>query len=120
MKPERKNPKRGEIWYYHPGRTIGSEMTKKRRAVVVSSNAMGILPMKLVVPLTEWDEKYADNEWHVKIVRDPMNCLTKDSAADILQMRSISLERFDIKVGVVSATLMEEIATAIAIVVEAQ
>ena len=118
MKQQKRIPKRGEVWLYHPGRTIGSESTKKRRAVVVSSDSMGVLGVKLVVPLTEWDERYAKNPWHVKIEPDPMNSLTKNSAADVLLMRSIDLERFDIYLGRVSATIIEEIALAIATVVE--
>jgi mRNA interferase MazF len=118
MKKERRIPKRGEVWYYHPGRTIGSELAKPRRAIVVSSDRMGILPVKLIVPLTTWDERYTETHWHVRIEPDPNNGITKVVAADVLLMRSISHERFGVYVGHVSATVIEEIAAAIAAVVE--
>ncbi len=89
MKRERKTPKRGEVWLYHPGRTIGSEMTKKRRAVVVSSDAMGKLPVKLVVPLTEWGERYVGNAWHFRIAPSSSGGLSEISAVDVIQLRSV-------------------------------
>ncbi len=118
MKQQTRVPKRGEVWLYDPGRTIGSELRKKRRGIVVSSDMMGVLPVKLVVPLTQWDERFANTAWHVKIEPDAMNGVTKVVAADVLQMKSLDLERFHLYLGRVSATIMQDIAAAIAAVVE--
>jgi mRNA interferase MazF len=56
----------------------------------------------------------------VKIVADAINCLDHDSAADALQLRCVSYERFVSKMGSVSAPVLDEIAAAIAIVIEYQ
>ncbi len=85
---------------------------------MVSSDAVGKLPLKLIAPVTDWKEAFASNIWHVKIVPDTTNGLTKDSAVDVLQLRGVDIQRFIHKLGHVSSTVMEEIAAAIAAVVE--
>jgi mRNA interferase MazF len=68
--------------------------------VVVSSDAVGRLPIKLVAPVTDWKEHFAPNIWHVRI--DPANGLTKLSAVDALQLRGMDQRRFVRKLGKVS------------------
>ena len=117
-RPDTSTPQRGEIWLvnFHP--TIGAEIRKTRPAVVVSSNAVGRLPIKLVAPVTDWKEYFAPNIWHVRIDPDPANGLSKVSAADTLQLRGMDQRRFIRKLGQVSPTTMEEIVLAIAAIVE--
>ncbi len=47
---------RGEIWKVSLDPTVGAEIRKTRPVVVVSSDAVGVLPIKLVAPLTEWKD----------------------------------------------------------------
>lgn len=47
-------PLRGEIWMVNFDPTVGREIKKTRPAVVVSSNAAGKLPIKLIAPITDW------------------------------------------------------------------
>lgn len=61
------SPQRGEVWIVNFDPTVGSEIQKTRPAVVVSSDAVGRLPVKLVVPLTDWKPHYAGNIWHVRL-----------------------------------------------------
>jgi len=98
--------------------TIGAEIRKTRPAVVVSSDAIGILPIKLIAPMTDWRESFSRNMWHVKIEPNSDNNLTKTSAVDALQIRGVDTKRFFRKLGRVSETLMEEIVIAIATVIE--
>jgi len=72
------------------------------------------------VPLTTWQEKFSNAQWMVKIVADDSNGLDHDSAADALQLRCVSYERFITKLGMIQASVLDEIATAIAIVIEFQ
>lgn len=67
--------------------TIGSKIKKTRPAIVLSSNAVGKLPIKLIVPLTKWKGYFIDNIWHVQIIPDSINGLSKESAVDVLQLR---------------------------------
>ena len=109
---------RGEIWRGGLDPTIGSEIRKTRPVVVVSSDAIGALPIKLVAPLTEWKDYLAQNIWHVKVAPDSTNGLTKISAVDTLQLRGVDTQRFVQKLGSVSPSVMRSIVAAIAAVIE--
>ncbi|MEG5046906.1 type II toxin-antitoxin system PemK/MazF family toxin [Microcoleus sp. B4-C1] len=113
-------PKRGDIWFANFDPTVGAEIKKVRPSVVVSSDSVGKLPLKLAAPITDWKEYYAGNIWHIKIDPDIANGLTKVSAVDLLQLRGMDVQRFIRKIGELSTTDMEEIARAIAAVVEYQ
>jgi mRNA interferase MazF len=105
--------KRGEIWLVNLDPTVGSEVRKTRPAVIVSSDLIGILPLKVIVPLTAWKERYASAPWMVRIDCDDQNCLSKTSAADGLQVRSVSQQRLVKKVGVVKSIQVAEIVQAV-------
>ena len=47
------NIKRGEIWLVNLNPTIGAEIRKTRLVVIVSSDAIGALPIRLVAPVTD-------------------------------------------------------------------
>jgi mRNA interferase MazF len=114
------NPKRGEVWQVDFNPSVGSEITKARPAVVVSSDSIGALPVKLVVPLTEWQDKFGRSPWHVRVEKTSENGLDKASAADTLQTRSVDLMRFVYRRGLLHAETMEEVAAALAAVIEYQ
>ena len=118
--PSVKLPLRGEVWRVEFNPTRGDEIQKLRPAVVISTDSFNPLKTKLVVPLTTWQERFADAQWMVKIVADDGKGLDHDSAADALQLRCMSCERFMTKLGVIQASVLDEIATAIAIVIEFQ
>ena len=113
-------PKRGEIWLVNFDPTVGAEIHKTRPAVVVSSDAIGKLPIKLIAPITDWKAYFTQNLWHVRIDPDSTNGLTKISAVDALQLRGMDIQRFIRQLGQVSETIIAEIAAAIAAVVEYQ
>ena len=104
---------RGDIWLVNLDPTIGSEIRKTRPAVIVSSDLVGILPLKVVVPLTEWKDRYASAPWMVRIDCDPQNGLSKDSAADGLQIRSVSDQRLVKKLGFLSTIQVAQIVQAV-------
>jgi mRNA interferase MazF len=113
-------PRRGEVWQVNFDPTIGSEIQKKRPAIVISSDAVGKLPIKLIAPITEWKDAFKDNIWHIQIVPDASNGLDKASAVDTLQIRGVDTARFIKKIGRVSSTVIEEIAAAVSIIIEYQ
>ena len=105
---------KGEVWLINLDPTIGAEIKKTRPAVIVSEDAIGILPLKVVVPVTDWKERYAVAPWMVRLDPDAKNKLEKTSAADCFQVRSISNERFKRLVGSLSRSHMAEIETGLA------
>ena len=112
------NISRGEIWLVNLDPTVGAEIQKTRPVVVVSSDAVGVLPIKLVAPLTEWKEYLASNVWHVKVTPDSTNGIVKTSTVDALQLRGVDTRRFVQRVGNVSLSVMQSIVAAIAAVIE--
>lgn len=118
MTTSRTPPKRGEIWQINLDPTVGVEMQKVRPVVVISSDAAGRLPMKLIAPITGWDVRYSGNFWHIKIDPKSSNGLAKASAVDVLQARGVDTGRFIKKLGRLDATQMEDIAAAMAALVE--
>lgn len=112
------NVKRGEIWLVNLDPTLGTEIQKTRPVVVVNSNSIGVLPIRLVAPITEWKDYFLGNIWHVKLEPNSTNGLTKPSAIDTLQLRGIDTLRFIRKLGEVSPQMMKAIIVAIAAVIQ--
>ncbi len=109
---------RGEIWRVNLNPTVGAEIRKTRPVIVVNSDAIGVLPIRLVAPITEWKDYFAGNVWHVKLEPDATNGLTKTSVVDTLQLRGVDRRRFVRKLGEVLPSVMRLIVTAIVAVVE--
>jgi mRNA interferase MazF len=112
------DPARGEVWWVDLDPTRGSETCKTRPAVVISTDAVSVLPVRLVVPLTEWKDKHADAIWRLPVAPSSKNGLTKKSAADALQVRCVSIDRFKQRTGRLEADTLAEISAAIALLVE--
>lgn len=112
-------PKRGEIWWVDFDPSVGAELQKRRPALVVGLDSIGALPLRIVVPITEWKPQYANSVWFVELQPNKANGLTKASGADAFQLKSVSLKRFHSKLGVVTATQLEDVAAAIAMCVGA-
>ena len=74
--------------------------------------------MRLVVPLTEWKGKHTDVIWRLSVEPSSANGLRKRSAADALQVRCVSLERFKERMGRLEADVLAELSAAIALIVE--
>jgi mRNA interferase MazF len=98
---------------------VGAEIRKVRPAVVVSVDSIGRLPLKLVVPITDWKPAFANYPWFVELPADPTNGLQKDSGADAFQTKSVSETRFVRRLGEVTAAQIDAIAQAIALCVGA-
>ncbi|MDQ2746849.1 MAG: type II toxin-antitoxin system PemK/MazF family toxin [Acidobacteriota bacterium] len=109
---------RGEIWRLDLDPTIGAEMRKTRPVVIVSADEIGVLPLKVVAPLTDWKDKYADVVWMTKIYPNAENKLSKVSAVDAFQVRCVSQQRFIERIGKLSDAEMLSITDALASVLE--
>lgn len=115
---DRPHPKRGEVWWVKPGKTAGAELQKKRPYVVISADAMGNVPVKIVVPLKSWQDRFKGWAWVVRIEPTQANGLTRTEAADVMQVRSFDTSKFEKRHGRLSADELDEITAALAIVVE--
>lgn len=113
------NPQRGEVWDVKFDPAVGAEIQKTRPAVVVSVNAIGKLPLRMVVPITGWEAIYSSYPWMVKLAPSTSNGLTKESGADSFQVKSVSINRFVRRRGCLLDSNMDDIASAIALCVDA-
>jgi mRNA interferase MazF len=111
--------RKGEVWLINLDPTIGAEIQKTRPAIIVSEDAIGILPLRVIVPLTDWKEHYQVAPWMVRIDPDTSNGLSKSSAADAFQIRSVSQSRFVNRLGRISRDQLLEILKAIQTVIGA-
>ncbi|MDR3287013.1 MAG: type II toxin-antitoxin system PemK/MazF family toxin [Prevotellaceae bacterium] len=93
--------KQGEIWLINLDPTIGAEMKKTRPAVIINDNALGKLPLKIIVPITDWKEHYNVASWMIKIKPNHLNGLTKDSSVDCFQIRCVAEKRLIKRLGYV-------------------
>ena len=101
---------RGEVWEVEFRPAVGAEIRKIRPAVIVNVPEVGRLPLRLVVPITEWKQVFTQFSWFVHLSPTPENGLTKESGADAFQIKSVSEDRLVRKLGHVTATQMEQIA----------
>jgi mRNA interferase MazF len=98
----------------------GDEIYKARPCVVISADTIGILSLKVVVPLTTWKDHYSRNPWMFKIEPTSLNGLSNPSAADSLQVRSVSEGRFVERLGVLTAEDVEDVVAGVALVIQAE
>lgn len=108
--------KRGEVWLINLDPAMGAEIRKQRPAVIVSDDRVGILPLKVIVPITDWKERYEVAPWMVRLEPEDGNGSLKTSAADTFQVRSLSQERFVQQVGALSLEYLRAIGLALSLV----
>ena len=107
------DPKRGEIWRVDFEPVEGSEIGKLRP--VIGDETLGRLPVRIVVPITGWDTRYQQYPWRTELKANIGTGLSKVSAADALQIRTVSLHRFQEKLGTLPMGIVDEIASSIAL-----
>lgn len=106
----------GDVWLITLDPTVGAEIEKTRPCVIVNDDSLGKLPLRMVVPITDWKDHFSVAPWMVKIEPSNGNGLDKDSAADCFQLRSISHQRFVKRIGRLDESIVERIRAALAIV----
>lgn len=108
--------RRSQIWLYSADPTVGDEIGKTRPCVIVSNDAIGVLRLKVVVPITGWNDVFVQAPWMVRVEPTPENGLSKLSAVDAFQVRSVSQQRLIKQVGMLDDETMQEISYALSVV----
>ena len=72
--------------------------------------------MKVIVPLTDWKERYAVRLWMVRLEPSIENGLVKVSGVDTFQIRSVSETRLVKKLVGLSDSEMQLVSQALAVV----
>lgn len=115
MNPGARNaPNYGEVWLID----VSGNGTQPdlRPCVIVSSDALRELPVRLVARIDE-PAGHA-HIWRVEIPAEEGSGIAGRAVADAMGLQSVELARCVRKIGSLSADVMAEIAAAIAIVVE--
>ncbi|MGM0520238.1 MAG: type II toxin-antitoxin system PemK/MazF family toxin [Campylobacterota bacterium] len=99
--------------------TKGAEMNKARPCIIVSNDDVGVLPLKIVVPLIGYKEHH-NKSWLVKIEPTKNTGLSKDSTADPMHMRSVSHDRILKKIGCIDDSIYLKLKNAMIIVLDMQ
>jgi len=93
--------KQKEIWLINLDPSIGAEIRKTRPCVILNDDSIGVLPLKVVAPITDYKEKYKIVPWMIQLIPDKLNNLEKISVIDVFQVRSVSEKRLIRKLGVI-------------------
>ncbi len=112
--------KRGEIWLVQLDPTIDREINKTRPALIVNDDAIGVLPLKVIVPITDWKAVFATRPWMVLIEPTTDNGLIKPSGIDTFQVRSLAESRLIRRLGQADAETMANVITALSAVLGIQ
>ena len=108
--------KQNDIWLVNLDPTLGAEIRKTRPCVIVSNDAVGVLPLKVIAPLTDLKERYRAVPWMVVIEPDAENNLPKPSVLDLFQVRCVAEERLIQQTGTISKQLQVQMSKAIKVV----
>ena len=76
---------------------------------MVSHNKIGKLPLKTIVPITQWSEGFSGYPWMIRLENNKTNGLSKTSAIDCFQVRNFSHNRFVQKIGMIENELLYKI-----------
>jgi mRNA interferase MazF len=111
-------PKRGEIWLVDLNPTKGQEIQKTRPVVVINSNTYQPIAIRIIIPITTWQEKFITRPFLVKIPPTAENGLDRDSVGNVLQVRSVSTERFARQIGRIENERLNELLAGLVICIE--
>ncbi|MBF2052768.1 MAG: type II toxin-antitoxin system PemK/MazF family toxin [Candidatus Sericytochromatia bacterium] len=91
-----------EIWLINLDPTVGAEISKTRPAVILNSDNVGVLPLRLIAPITDYKSHYKDVPWMLVLQPNAQNGLRKKSMVDLFQVRSVSIQRLHRKMGIIT------------------
>lgn len=109
---------RGEVWQMSMGVPGRKEGVSPRTVLIISSDALSALPLKIVVPLTNWKEEYTSVPWMVRLPPVLNSGLESPMAADAMQVRSVSTARLLKRLGEMPDTFADQISGTVALVLE--
>lgn len=109
------NPLRGEVWLVNFEPQKGQEIKKTRPALVIGHPNLGNLMLRIVVPILSSVNHHQKYFWYVYITASTLNGLKHDGEIDASQVRSLSVERFETKLGTATKALVDDVSTAIAL-----
>ena len=112
--------KQGEIWAVRFAACHEPEKNVQHPAVIINDDTINVLPSRVIAPISEWQDKFDDAVWLVKVNPNQVNNLSRPSAVDAFQLHSVATERFEKKIGVVSPRELRNIKKAVMAIISAE
>lgn len=98
-----------DIWLVEFDPQIGSEIAKTRPAVVINNDLGENFSIKIVVPITSWQDKFKQSMFYLKLKNYAKFGLDNPSCVNCFQLKSFSVERFKRKIGEIDDKTLFEI-----------
>jgi mRNA interferase MazF len=112
--------KQGEIWDINLGKNQSINGWGKCPVIIINDDIIGIIPSRLIAPLTEWQDKFEDAIWLIRIEPNEENNLCRTSAVDALQLHTIPIAWFIKKIGMLSARELQLVKNAVKAIISAE
>ena len=112
--------KQGEIWDINLGNSQSANRREKCPVIIINDDIIGIIPSRIIVPLTEWQDKFENAIWLIRIEPNDENNLGKTSAVDAFQLHTIPIARFIKKIGMLSAIELLQVKNAVKAIINAE
>ena len=103
---------RGDVWRLALDDAADGE-GGTRLVILLSSDALAVLPLRVVVPLVAWRDAFSAAPWMVRVPPVLNSGLTEVMAADALQVRSVSTARLKIRLGSLPERVTAQIVAAV-------
>jgi len=110
--------KSGEIWWVRLDPAVGDELRKVRPVLVLNPGHEQFLRLAVVVPITGWRPRWADNPFFVRLEPTQSNGLSKVSSVDCFQIRALSHDRFQQRAGRVTLDDHDRVLRAVALILD--
>lgn len=81
--------------------------------ILLSSDALAVLPLRVVVPLLAWRETFAAAPWMVRVPPVLNSGLEGVMAADALQVCSVSIARLTGKLGSLPDRITDQVSAVV-------
>jgi len=88
--------------------------------IIINDDTIGIIPTRVIVPLTDWQDKFEDAIWLIRVDPNEENNLDRTSAADAFQLHTIPTTRFIKKIGMLSVMELDNLKNAVKAVINAE
>jgi len=112
--------KQGEIWDISPGPDQPDASGGKFPVIIINDDTIDIIPTRVIVPLTEWQDKFEGAIWLIRIDPNEENNLDRASAVDAFQLHTIPTTRFRKKIGMLSVMELTNIKKAVKAIINAE